>query len=212
LLKNIVTRYSIAGIEDKWPFDSHSEEMVVITDGGYAPFSHINAFAVFSHDLNALLTNTKLTIDLVRSSRKENKIKDPVEKSKLTKNDFLSAPVLISNKAILKDIQEESWKALTSLNLNTILGAINWDSNEVLNWRKSDFEEKIISISKNKKIKIELRDAFLFIDGLYELFDRLRIMMKDKYFRQMILRGNIVVLNTLVDNNRMAKYIAHFVI
>ena len=212
LLKNIVTRYSIAGIEDKWPFDSHSEEMVVITDGGYAPFSHINAFAVFSRDLNALLTNTKLTIDLVRSSRKENKIKDPVEKSKLTENDFLSAPVLISNKAILKDIQEESWKALTSLNLNTILGAINWDSNEVLNWRKSDFEEKIISISKNKKIKIELRDAFLFIDGLYELFDRLRIMMKDKYFRQMILHGNIVVLNTLVDNNRMAKYIAHFVI
>ena len=212
LLKNIVTRYSIAGIDDEWPFDSHEEEMVVITDGGYAPFSHINAFAVFSRDLNALLTNTKLTIDLVRNSRREKIIKDPVQKNKLTENEFFSSPVLISNKAILKDIKEESWKGLTSLNLSTVIGTINWDDTEVLNWQKSDFEDKIIHFSKNKNISIDLRDSFLFIDGLYELFDRLRIMMKDKYFRQMILHGNIVILNTLVDRNRMAKYIAHFII
>lgn len=212
LLKNIVTRYSIAGINDAWPFDSHTEEMCVITDGGYAPFSDIDAFAVFSRDLNALLTNTKLTIDLVRNSRRSKKIKDPVINSKLTEGEFLSAPVLISNKAILKNVSEESWKALSTLNISTALGSIDWDNNDVLNWQKTDFEERIIDFTKHKKLVIELRDAYLFIDGLYELFDRLRIMMKDKYFRQMILHGNIVILNLLVDENRMSKYIAHFVI
>ncbi len=212
LLKNIVTRYSIAGTNDLWPFNSHQEEMSVITDGGYAPFSDIDAFAVFSRDLNALLTNTKLTIDLVRNSRRSKKIKDLVKNSKLTEDEFLSAPVLISNKAILKEINEESWTALSSLNISTALGSIDWDNHTVLNWTKSDFEERIIDFTKHKKLVMELRDAYLFIDGLYELFDRLRIMMKDKYFRQMILHGNIVILNTLVDENRMPKYIAHFVI
>ena len=212
LLKNVITRYSIAGTNDEWPFNSHQEEMSVITDGGYAPFSDIDAFAVFSRDLNALLTNTKLTIDLVRNSRRNKKIKDPVPGSKLTEADFLSAPVLISNKAILKEISEDSWKALSSLNVSTALGSIDWDNHAILNWQKSDFEERVIDFTKHKKLVLELRDAYLFIDGLYELFDRLRIMMKDKYFRQMILHGNIVILNTLVDENRMPKYIAHFVI
>lgn len=212
LLKNIVTRYSIAGADDEWPFNSHKEEMSVITDGGYAPFSDVDAFAVFSRDLNALLTNTKLTLDLVRNSRREKKIKDLVQNSKLTEEEFLSAPVLISNKAILKEINEDSWKALSSLNISTALGSIDWDNHAVLNWQKSDFEERIIDFTKHKKLVLELRDAYLFIDGLYELFDRLRIMMKDKYFRQMILHGNIVIINTLVNENRMPKYIAHFVI
>ncbi len=212
LLKNIVTRYSIAGATDKWPFNSHTEEMAVITDGGYAPFAAIDAFAVFSRDLNALLTNTKLTIDLVRNSRRIKKIKDMVPGSKLSENEFLSAPVLISNKAILKDIHEESWKMLSSLNISKALGSIDWDDINVLNWQKSDFEERIIDFTKHKRLVIELRDAYLFIDGLYELFDRLRIMMKDKYFRQMILHGNIIILNTLVNENRMPQYIANFVI
>lgn len=212
LLKNIVTRFSIAGAGDEWPFNSHTEEMSVITDGGYAPFSDIDAFAVFSRDLNALLTNTKLTIDLVRNSRRTKKISDPVKNSKLDENEFFSAPVLISNKAILKKISPESWKTLSALNISTALGSLNWDDVRVLNWQKSDFEERIIACAKNNKVPVELRDAYVFIEGLYELFDRLRIMMKDKYFRQMILHGNIVILNTLVDENRMPKYIAHFVI
>jgi len=212
LLKNIITRYSIAGAGDEWPFNSHTEEMSVITDGGYAPFSDIDAFAVFSRDLNALLTNTKLTIDLVRNSRRIKKISDPVKNSKLSESEFLSAPVVISNKAILNKVDDASWKTLSNLTIDATLGAINWDDVEVLNWQKSDFEEKIIETAKNSKVTIELGDAYKFIDGLYELFDRLRIMMKDKYFRQMILHGNIVLLNTLVDQNRMPKYIAHFVI
>lgn len=212
LLKNLVTRYSIAGAAEEWPFDSHTEEMSVITDGGYAPFSDIDAFAVFSRDLNALLTNTKLTIDLVRNSRRSKKIKDPVKNSKLDENGFFSAPVLISNKAILKRISPESWKAFSSLNLNSVLSTINWDDLKVLNWQKSDFEHKILESAAHSKLIMDIHDAYLFIDGLYELFDRLRIMMKDKYFRQMILHGNIVILNTLVDENRMPMYIAHFVI
>ncbi len=212
LLKNLVTRFSIAGAETKWPYDSHQEEMAVITDGGYAPFSAIDAFAVFSRDLNALLPNTKLTIDLIRNFRRAGKVKDPVKESPLKGEEFSSAPVFISNKGILKNLREESWKALENLPLKHVFSSLKWDDPELLAWRKSNIQELIMNATKDKKILLELSDTLKFVDGVYELFNRMRIMMKDKYFRQMILHGNILVLNTLVDHNRMPRLIVQFVI
>ena len=81
-----------------------------------------------------------------------------------------------------------------------------------LNWNKSDIQKFLFKVVKNKNVIIEFDDALRFIDGIYELFDRMRQMMKDKNFRQMILHGNIVVFNTLVDHNRMPRYIVQFVV
>lgn len=212
LLKNLVTRYSIAGTKEKWPYDTHQEEMAVITDGGYAPFSALDAFAVFSRDLNALLMNTKLTIDLIRGSRRSGKIKDPIKQSPLSPSEFIVAPVFISNKAILKGFKEESWKALESFRFDHIFSDINWDDERVLKWDKGDIQSLFMKIAQEKNLLLDLNDSLKFIDGVYELFNRMRIMMKDKYFRQMILHGNIVVFNNLVDHDRMPRLILRFVI
>ena len=212
LLKNLVTRYSIAGAKEKWPYDTHQEEMAVITDGGYAPFSALDAFAVFSRDLNALLMNTKLTIDLLRASRRSGKITDPVIQSLLSPSEFIVAPVFISNKAILKGFKEESWKALESFRFDHIFSEINWDEERVLKWDKSDVQRLFMRVAQDKNLLLDLNDSLKFIDGIYELFNRMRIMMKDKYFRQMILHGNIVVFNNLVDHDHMPRLILRFVI
>lgn len=211
LLKNLVTRYSIAGVSDKWPYANHQEELIVITDGGYAPFPALDAFAVFPRD-PFLLTNTKLTIDLIRTFRKAGKLKDPIADSKFSQDDFFSSPVFISNKSIFRNFQEKSWQAIKDLNLDDSFSQIDWDNSEILNWNKSDIQKFIYKIVKQKSVTIEFDDGLRFIDGIYELFDRMRLMMKDKNFRQMILHGNIVVFNTLVDHNRMPRYLVPFVV
>ncbi len=211
LLKNLVTRYSIAGSDDVWPYANHQEEMIVITDGGYAPFPALDAFAIFPRD-RFLLTNTKLTIDLIRNFRKSGKLQDPIQGSQFSQDDFFSSPVFISNKSILRNFQEDSWNSIKNLNLDNVFAQIEWDNRIVLNWNKSDIQKFLFKVVKNKNVIIEFDDALRFIDGIYELFDRMRQMMKDKNFRQMILHGNIVVFNTLVDHNRMPRYIVQFVV
>lgn len=211
LLKNLITRYSIAGDDNKWPYDSHQEEMIVITDGGYAPFPDLDAFAVFSHDLGGLLYNIKLTIDLIRTFRRSGKIIDPISLSTFSQENFSSAPVFIINKSVFRGFYESSWTAIRTLQLDSLFAHIDWDELAVLNWRKSDMEKFIFKAVEQKNVMIEFDDALRFIDGIYELFDRMRIMMKDKHFRQMILHGNIVIFNTLVDHNRMPRYIVPFV-
>jgi hypothetical protein len=209
LLKNLVTRYSIAGDSSAWPYAHHQEELIVITDGGYAPFPALDAFAVFPRD-PYLLTNTKLTIDLIRTFRKAGKLKDPIPGSKFSQDDFFSSPVFISNKSIFRNFQEKSWSAIKDLDLEDVFTRINWDDPVSLNWDKSDIQKFVFEAVKEKNVVIEFDDGLRFIDGIYELFDRMRLMMKDKNFRQMILHGNIVVFNTLVDHNRMPRYLVPF--
>ena len=211
LLKNLVTRYSIAGNSDQWPFAHHNEEMIVITDGGYAPFPTLDAFSVFPRDL-FLLTNIKLTIDLIRTFRKTSRVKDPIVGSSLSQEDFFSSPVFISNKSVIRNFQEKSWDSLKNFNIDHIFFELQWDNPEVLNWDKSDIQKYIMKGISDNKIDFEFSDTLRFIDGIYELFDRMRKMMKDKNFRQMILHGNIVVFNTLVDHNRLPRYIVPFAV
>ena len=176
------------------------------------PFPALDAFAVFSHDLGGLLTNIKLTIDLIRGFRRSGKIKDPIQSSVFSHDNFSSAPVFILNKSVLRGFQESSWAAIHALNLNTLFAYIDWDDSAVLNWRRSDLEKAIFRAVAQTAVVIEFDDALRFISGVYDLFERMRTMMQDKHFRQMVLHGNIVVLNTLMDDNRMPRSIVQFVI
>ncbi len=207
LLKNLVTRYSIAGVQKKWPFDHHQEEMVVITDGGYAPFPVTDAFAVFSRDLNGLLPNTKLTIDLIRSSRRQQKLHNPFKEITFSQADFVAAPVLISNKAIVKGLSQADWDQLSEIGLSEIFKRLNWDDQVVLAWRKSDVAKLVLALASQKNIQLDLAGSLRLIDGIYELFDRMRLLLKDKYFRQMMFSGSVLVLNTIVDGNRFPRMI-----
>lgn len=211
ILKNLVTRFSIAGSDAKWPYANHQEELIVITDGGYAPFPALDAFAVFPRD-PFLLTNTKLTIDLIRNFRKIGKLKDPIVGSNFSQDDFFSSPVFISNKSVQRRFSEKSWSSLKQLDLDNTFAQIDWDDPEVLNWTKSDMQKFILKAITGKNVDFEFSDTLRFINGVYELFDRMRLMMRDKNFRQMILHGNIVIFNTLVDHNRMPRYLVTFVV
>ena len=101
--------------------------MIVITDGGYAPFPALDAFAIFPRD-RFLLTNTKLTIDLIRNFRKSGKLQDPIQGSQFSQDDFFSSPVFISNKSILRNFQEDSWNSIKNLNLDNVFAQIEWDN------------------------------------------------------------------------------------
>lgn len=212
VLKNLVTRYSVARTDDHWPYDTHCEEMIVITDGGYAPFPSLDAFAVFSKDLTALLSNTKLTINLIRDGRRGGKIPDPVPHSQLSSEEFISAPVVISSKAILHLHLKESWKTLATIQIQRVFEQIQWDDQKTQHWRKSDIESLMMNHMRDHHIVLDMHDTLEYLQGIYTLFDRVRIMMKDKYFRQMILCGHIVVLHTLVDEHRMPYLLVPFVI
>lgn len=207
LLKNLLTRFSIAGAAHKWPFDSHREDLAVITDGGYAPFAELDAFAVFSRDLNALLPNTKLTIDLIRTFRRNGSAVNPVAEPKLSAEEFVAAPVVISNKAIFRTAQDATWATLAKLDLSRALAALDWDAPDLLNWQKSDLQTWLTGTIRDQQLALNMADTLSFVDLMYELFDRMRIMMKDKYFRQMILHGNIVVLHTIVDADRTPRLV-----
>jgi len=135
-----------------------------------------------------------------------------VERDTFSRDEFFSAPVLISNKHILRDFQEKSWQAIKNLKSDNHFAFIDWNSAVTLNWNKLDIEKYILKITREKIIHINFSDVLDFVDGIYMLFNRVRIMMKDKLFRQMIINGEIVVLNTLVDRNRMPRYIIPFVI
>ena len=81
----------------------------------------------------------------------------------------------------------------------------------VLQWKRSQLLAIVHNASAENSRKVEIHDVISFVDGLYELFDRMRIMMKDKYFRQMILHGNIVVFHIMVDENRRPRYLIKLV-
>lgn len=211
LLKNLVTRYSIAGTEIEWPYDHHQEEMAVITDGGYAPFPDTDAFAVFSRDLNALVTNTKLTIDLIRQSRHQKKLKNPLQEIPLDQESFIAAPVIISNKAIVKGLSEKDWDTLDEVDLDLVLSQINWDNPAVLEWQKPDITDLVLRAVLNKHITLEMSGVLRFVDGVYELFDRMRLLLKDKHFRHMMFTGSILVVNTIVDRERYPRMILKLV-
>ncbi len=212
LLKNLVTRFSIAGTKETWPFDHHQEEMVVITDGGYAPFPATDAFAVFSRDLNALVTNTKLTIDLIRGSRRGKKLENPFPKFQFDQAAFVAAPVLISNKSIVKGLTETEWETISSVDLNVVLSNLNWDDDAILNWQKPQVSELILSAVSNKHISLDMGGVLRFVDATYELFQRMQVFMKDKHFRHMMFSGNIIILNTIVDENRYPRMIMQLVV
>ncbi|MFZ1721261.1 MAG: hypothetical protein WAU07_02030, partial [Microgenomates group bacterium] len=204
LLKNLITRYSIAGTGSAWPFDHHQEELAVITEGGYAPFPSLDAFSVFSQDLDSLILNTQLAVELIRTTRSKGEVTDPTNTFQTTKT-FTSAPVFISNKAILRSKDETIWQQLQTLDLASFMADINWDSTETMNWNRADILHYLGQISNIETVSLSLLAYVAFVDAVYDVFNRMRLMMKNKIFREMILRGEIVVLSTIVDYNRRPR-------
>ncbi|MBI4137214.1 hypothetical protein HY469_04085 [Candidatus Roizmanbacteria bacterium] len=211
MLKNLVTRWSIAENENghHWPYSEHNEHGIVLTEGGYGPFRSIDMFSVYSK--GELLNHTYKAIEIVRMLRSGG-LPDPLgEFSK--PEDFVKAPVLIMNKAIIRGMSDHGWSVIQKIDMTNALTGINWDSEEIAYWRRNDIKNCIIQeFSKYPDALIHLTESTMFVDSVFELFDRLRSFMLDERFRPLVLSGSVMVVNLIVDEDRRAKIIVPFVI
>ncbi len=206
MLKNLVTRWSIAQNNPKWPFDKHIEQAIVLTEGGYAPFSEIDVFSVFSkEDFYPMLGHIYKSVDLIRHFRREKAISDPLDL--LEGDQFTQAPVVIFNKAIVRDMGESSWNEFKKIDFTSVWSQFRWD-NDSINWKRGDLVNFMLKGIRHQGIDIRLSliDAHSFYDGLYELFDRARIMVADSSrFNTQLRDGNLLIINLMTDKNRKAR-------
>ncbi len=109
-------------------------------------------------------------------------------------------------------LTETEWDTLNAVDLDAVFSKLNWDDEAVLNWRKSQIAELVLSAVSNKHIPLEMSGSLRFVDAVYELFQRMQMFMKDKHFRHMLFTGSIVILHTIVDENRYPRMILQFVV
>jgi hypothetical protein len=216
MLKNIITRYAIAGTSDKWPFDTHIEGLGVITDGGYGPFPandegvEFDAFSIFSKDLDSMAESTRLVINLIRSSRKKKSVRNPYPEMLENGNDaqFENGPVMIVNKAILRIDDEKTWQILEKVDFSRLAEMdFKWAqmskvtpemSREVL----SQFiPDDVMRVSDWKQFEVVF----------HELLQRMAILTQDNLYTSM-QHGKLVVMNLVVDRNRKPRLILPLVV
>ncbi len=209
MLKNLVTRWSIAENKHEWPFDSHKEHGIVLTEGGYGPFRDIDMFSVYSK--GELLNHTYKAVEIVRVLRLAG-LKDPLGEFTEPKQ-FVKAPVLIMNKAIVRGMSVHGWSVVETIDLTPALSTIDWDNQDVQTWRRNDIKNRIVQVfGQYPNALIHLTESTVFVDSVYELFDRLRQFMFDERFRPLILSGSVMMVNLIVDEDRRAKVILPYVI
>lgn len=215
MMKNLVTRWSIARDDHEWPFSEHLEQGVVITEGGFGPFNskdgdiHPDTFAVFSkEDLPALLEHVKLAIrDLIRPFRQAGRIKDPVQM--LEGEDFVEAPVVVMNHAVLRTIRPEIWEQLRDVDFIKLFSEIDWDDpNTLYTWGRTQIKSMLKRVLEDKNIEFTFKESSDLIDGFWELFQRTQFMMNDPEFREWVASGRVLMMNKLVDYDRRPQILA----
>lgn len=216
MLKNLVTRWSIAKNTNEWPYDKHQEQAIVITEGGYAPFEgKLDVFSVFSYeDILAQHDHLYLAQRLVRGFRTQGAkegsshggIKDPL--GMLEGNEFVDAPVIIFNKAIIRKISDSRWEALKNINFSEVLKQIDWNDKETEKWDRSKISQLL-----NNLLKEQYHDvAEEIINGVYELFDRMRNLIYDYRFRDLLIDKQVLLVNLIVDQNRRPRIFVPLVV
>lgn len=215
MLKNLVTRWSLAQAEHEWPFSEHLEQSVVVTEGGFGPFEAeegrmpYDAFAVFAkEDLPSILEDVKLAIrDLIRPNRRSGQIVDPV--GMLEGKDFTEAPIVIMNHAVLRDLAPEAWEKLKDVDFVELFSRINWDDRTVMeSWSKADIADLVGGVIQNN---LNYKEGDDLIEAFWDLFQRVQFLMRDSEFRSWIVEGRVLMLNKLVDYDRKPQALAPMV-
>ncbi len=204
LLKNMVTRYSIAQDHEghgHWPYENHREEMIVLTEGGYGPFNGPDAFSLYSHDDSSTIINEiKLATGLTRHFRSNGNSPDRLSEFGLHTIDFKNAPIVISVKGIARDIALETWPELEKLDLTTTLSTIDFK-------KKLTSAQLISQIAPGREQKMIFEKSLQFSTLIYEMYERMYDFMQDKQLKEMILNGNVIIVNTIVDRDRRPRFV-----
>ena len=215
MLKNLVTRWSIAENGHDWPFAKHVEQAVVITEGGYGPFPNPgnkpfnpDAFAVFAgDDPHNLVDHALLSAKLVRRFRREKMIVDPF--SLFEGEAFVGKPVLVMNHQIMRHLSESTWQVLEQINFSELFAKnLNWDlGSETYKWQTNTIKEHM----KDLLMKVIGDKSFVnqetsdLIDAASELFNRTRALISHREIHQLVRKGRLIIVNKLIDSYRKPR-------
>lgn len=205
LMKNLVTRWSIAKNSPEWEYDTHQERVIVCTERAFGPFVDIDHFLVSSFEGdNEVIANIKTSNGLIRKFRVEKTIPDDV-------NDVL----LIDNQAVVKDLIPDAedaevatleWQKIQGVALDAF-SHINWDDPETDRYKHGDIEKlwKQAVIQSGEEISYVAGSSIA--DGLWEVFNRMRSVMRDHTINNHLADGKTIILNTIVDQNGRPRMI-----
>lgn len=209
LMKNIVTRWSIGRNQEKWKYDKHQERVIAITERAYGPFpGNIDHFLVSSFEGEGeVLENIRRASGLIRQFRREGGIPDDP-------SDIL----LIDNQAVVKHLIpnassekiEAEWQKLQTVALD-VFSHINWDSEEVMAYRPPDVRamwyQAVGAAQLTDGEDINPIATNNVNNAIWEIFDRMRSIMRNSTFGNHLKDGKTIVLNSVMDQNGRARMI-----
>jgi len=215
LLKNLVTRWSIARNDSKWEFDTHQERLIAISERAYGPFAgKVDHFLVSSVEgKDDILENIATANDLIRGFRKTKAI-----------TDLPTDALLIDNQALIKDLAlegvsddeiEATWTQLQDISLEAF-SQFDWDDARTNNLKRTDIDEMIYGIIERKEeearltgttFSLEYRAGHQFVDAVWEVFARMRSLIRKPTIAHQLKEGRTIVMNTIHDGNGRPRII-----
>jgi hypothetical protein len=194
LLTNLFSGY-LLNHSGHYPYGEHREECVKVSPGGFPPYD-ISAFVVLSSDEKNLMSNIQLSVSLVRSNRKAQRVQDRSGLfSSLTA--FVQAPVPIILQEIIREpLTNHEWDALAN---------IDWEDLPN-NWEKMSDVVFFRYLQKKGEVHIA---AALAINNLRR---RMSILFDpDHVTSERLVSQHITALPTVMDAGRRTHFIVPFV-
>lgn len=183
------------GEEHNYPYSSHNEEGVQVSEGGYPPYE-VSLFTVFGYEEENLPANVELCVSLVRKNRKEGRV---VDNNSIFSNEqsFVEASVpIIVQEIVREEVSEEGWKELSAISWQDLPS--NWDTME---------EDAFFSYLQEKGIKefavgVGINNLRKRMAGLYFLYHSTSSRLIEHYS---------IALPVIADQYRMNHFVMPFI-
>lgn len=185
-----------APIYNNYQHAVHRERCVAVTEGGYAPFpadpedpsgQNMDAFVVYSKDLDSLPANVITAVSIVQANRREKRIIDDAH---------MPVPVIVK-RIERSEFTDDDWKRLESMDFSDMPDSwIYWDR---------DLLENYISGKENTKEPTHIKTA------VWELLRKIQTLYDPKNgLVQSITNGDVVIVPAIFDQDRRMRKIIPF--
>jgi hypothetical protein len=183
----------------KYQYAAHDESCVVVTEREHGPFAGDNSFIVFSLDLKNMPHNVVFASSIVRSNRKDGRIKDSQYQGEKELPDYVKAPVPVVVHEIIRDeIKPSVWQMLET---------VDWSDLEEVRWRDLSTQEFLDYLTR-KLPDIPLPLAL----GIDRLRQKMTFLYNpEKESAKHFIDGNLAAIPMVVDKSRCPHGIIPFV-
>ena len=188
---------NIGEVENKYyEHHTHRERCVTITEGGFAPFpadvddqtgQNMDAFVVYSKDLDSLASNVLTAAQIVQANRREKRINDDVH---------MPVPVLLKE-MVRNELNDDQWKRLELFDFSDLSeNWIHWDINLLDNYMVK--KQGIMSHSPITMV-------------VWELMQKMQILYNGKNgLNTLLTDGDLVIVPVIADQDRRLRKIIPF--